>query len=77
MDPLIEAVLTEQIAGLRASAGVFVRQRADALAAAEAAAVAEAGAIARAAELQDALDRLRAGYPEPEPDEPKDETQND
>lgn len=75
MDPLIEAVLTEQIAGLRASAGVFVRQRADALAAAEAAAVQEAGALARATEIQTALDRLRAEYPEPE--EPKDEAPND
>ncbi|QGJ91605.1 hypothetical protein SEA_EKKO14_16 [Microbacterium phage Ekko14] len=56
---LIEDVLSEQIAALRASAGLFVRQRADALAAAEAAAVQAAGADARAAALQAELDAYR------------------
>lgn len=66
MHSLIAAVLAEQIAGLRASAGVFVRQRADALAAAEAASVAEAVALARADELQLALDELLLQLPAPE-----------
>jgi len=67
VNPIIEAIMTEQIAGLKASAGVFVQHRADALAAAQAAEVNEAGALARAAELQSALDQLRACFPEPEP----------
>ncbi|AXC34899.2 hypothetical protein SEA_VITULAELIGANS_16 [Microbacterium phage VitulaEligans] len=63
---LIEDVLSEQIAALRASAGLFVRQRADALAAAEAAAVQAAGADARAAALQAELDAYRELLPAPE-----------
>lgn len=67
MDPLIESILTEQIAGLRASAGVFVQQRAQALAAAENASVQEAGVNARADELQASLDALRSQFPPEEP----------
>jgi hypothetical protein len=65
---LIADVLAEQIAGLQASAAMFVQQRADALAAAAAAAVQSAGATARAAELQAALDTYQAliGAPDPE-----------
>ncbi|QKY79146.1 hypothetical protein SEA_HERNANDEZ44_16 [Microbacterium phage Hernandez44] len=72
---LIEDVLSEQIAALRASAGLFVRQRADALAAAEAAAVQAAGADARAAALQAELDAYRELLPAPEipEDAPADE----
>jgi len=67
---LIEDVLSEQIAALRASAGLFVRQRADALAAAEAAAVQAAGADARAAALQAELDAYRELLQPAEPNEP-------
>lgn len=72
MDPIIEAIIVEQIAGLRASAGVYVQHRADALAAAQAAEVAESGALARAAELQSSLDALRSSLAPVEP-EPVDE----
>lgn len=71
---LITEVLAEQIAGLEASAGIFVQQRADALAAAAAAAVQAAGAEARAADLQAALDTYQAltaapdPIPEPDPE---------
>lgn len=69
MDPLLMSAITEQIAGLRATATVFIRQRADALAAAEAAATQEAGATARADALQAALDALRAIITPTEPDQ--------
>lgn len=65
---LITDLLTEQIASLRASAAVYVQQRADALASAEAAAVQIVGATARAEQLQAALDDYRAlAGIEPEP----------
>lgn len=71
MNPIIEAILTEQIAGLRASATTFVQQRAASLAAAQSASVQEGGATARADELQAALDAYRAEHPVP--DEPVEE----
>jgi hypothetical protein len=64
---LITDVLAEQIAGLTASAAMFVQQRADALAAGSAAAVQAAGATARAAELQAALDTYQALIADPDP----------
>ena len=65
----IEDILTEQIAGLRASEAMYVKQRADALAAAEAATVHAGGAEARADELQAALDAYRELLqPAPEPE---------
>lgn len=58
--PLIESVLSEQIAALQSSAATFTRQRAEALAAAESADVQRAGVLARAEQLQAELDALQA-----------------
>ncbi|MDQ1113925.1 hypothetical protein QE418_003373 [Microbacterium testaceum] len=60
---LIEAILEEQIAGLRQTASLYVQQRAEALAAAQQSQVAEAGVLARVASVQAALDALRAEHP--------------
>lgn len=72
MTNLIHDLLTEQIASLRASEAMYVKQRADALASAEAAAVHAAGAAARADQLQLALDEYHADQPgeQPEPEPP-------
>ena len=63
MTDLIHDLLTEQIASLHASEAMYIKQRADALAAAEAAAVHATGAAARADELQAALDAYHAAQP--------------
>lgn len=62
----IEEILTEQIAALDATAGVFVQQRSDHLSAAQAAQVSEAGARARADTLRASLDAYRALIAPPE-----------
>ncbi|MFF0912006.1 hypothetical protein ACFWZW_15070, partial [Microbacterium enclense] len=62
---LIESVMQEQIAGLRASAAMFLQQRADALSQAQASETSAAGATARAEALEAALsDYLALSAPE-------------
>ena len=60
MNPVIEAIIEEQIASLRSSESIFVQQRAEALASAQNLSTQEPGALTRVEELQDALDTLQA-----------------